>query len=81
MNKISRGFAKTFLSSFKILVGMLKGPVDFELFNLEISSISNEVTGKIYKLLHTEVFIKWRCDVSTLGTEFAILFPCLQSSY
>ena len=51
LNKISRGFDISSLRSFRILVGMLKGPEALLTFRLEISSsISEEQVGKRKKL-------------------------------
>ena len=38
LNNISRGFDMTYLMIFKILTGILYGPVAFPWFNFEISS-------------------------------------------
>ena len=46
LNNISRGFDTTVLRIFKTLTGMLKEPVAFRVFNLEISfSTSKAVIG------------------------------------
>ena len=51
LNKISRGFDISSLRSFRILVGILKGPEALLTFRLEISSsISEEQVGKRKKL-------------------------------
>jgi hypothetical protein len=79
LNMVSSGPDNTFLISFKIGIGILNGPVDLELFDLEITfSISPAVVGKRKKLSLEEEIIYSVGDFCTYGTLLAKFEPIVE---
>jgi hypothetical protein len=81
LNIVSSDPDNTFLISFKIGIGRLNGPVDLELFNLEISfSNSPAVVGKRKKLSFEEEIIYSIGDLCTYGTLLAKFDPIVEKN-
>jgi hypothetical protein len=80
LNMVSSGPDNTFLISFKIGIGILNGPVDLELLNLEIS-ISPAVVGKRKKLSFEEEIIYCIGDLCTYGTFLAKFEPIVEKIF
>ena len=78
LNSIFSGVEKTDFNSLRMSTDMLKGPVAFPDFNLEISfSISSVVVGLIKKESQTGLCKYSTGDFSTIGIDLVKSLPLL----